>query len=267
MSIFVGGGNKKAMPQLNFVNEGKGPVVVLGHALGGDLSMWDDVARQLRQRYTVLRYDHRGHGRSPVIPGPCSIEALADDAAALIDEQIGAPVHYVGLSMGGMVAQQLAARHPRLVGSIVVANSSSYFDETGRAVWRARIETARNHGMAGLADSTMARWFTPEFRAAEGGAERVAELRRRFEAMDPGAYAACGEAVSRIEFCSTNPRIACPTLVIAGTRDEATPPAMSQAICNSISGAVLTTIAAAHLSAVEKPAEFAKLVADFLKTL
>ena len=124
--------------QLNFVKEGRGPIIVLSHALGCDLRMWDEVAARLASGYTVLRYDHRGHGKSDVVPGPYSIEAMADDAAALIGKQTSGAVHFVGLSMGGMVAQQLAVRHPQLVTSLVVANSSSAYDEAARVMWKAR---------------------------------------------------------------------------------------------------------------------------------
>jgi 3-oxoadipate enol-lactonase len=255
------------MPKLNFVKQGRGPVIVLSHALGCDLGMWDEVAAQLTPGYTVLRYDHRGHGKSEVVPGPCSVEAMADDVAPLIASQVDGPVHFVGLSMGGMVAQQIAVRHPHLVSSIVVANSSSYYDEEARAMWHARIDTVLTQGVGAIADGAMQRWFTPEFRQDPEGAERVAVLRAVLEATDAKVYAACCEAVSRIEFCGTNPRIACPALVIGGVRDEATPLAMAEAICQTISGAELTTIDAAHLSAVEKPAEFAVLVAGFIRSL
>lgn len=252
------------MPGLNFVRQGKGPTVVLAHALGCDLTMWDEVAQQLVKGFTVVRYDHRGHGGSPMVPGPCTIADLADEAAELIARETSGEVHFVGLSLGGMVAQQIAVRHPALVNSIVVANSSSRYDETYRGMWRSRVETALNLGMAAVADAVMPRWFTRAYRESLPGLRRMAQLRAVVEAMDPKAYAACGEAVSRIDFFATNPLIACPALVIAGTRDEATPIAMSHAICNAISGAELATLDAAHLSAVERPEEFAALVAGFI---
>ena len=255
------------MPQLNFAKEGKGPTIVLAHALGCDLTMWDEVAQQLAKGFTVLRYDQRGHGGSPMVPGPCTIEDLADDAAALIEREAGNEVHFVGLSMGGMVAQQIAVRHPELVTSIVVANSSSHYDETFRGMWRARMETALNRGMSAIADTVMPRWFTRPYRESIAGARRMARLRAVLEAMDPKAYAACCEAVSRIDFFASNPLIACPALVIAGTQDEATPIGMSHAICNAISGAELATLDAAHLSAVEHPVEFAGLVAGFISRI
>jgi 3-oxoadipate enol-lactonase len=250
---------------LNFVKSGRGPVVVLAHALGCDLSMWDEVAQALEPRFTVLRYDMRGHGRSDVPPPPYTIELLAEDAAALITEHVGGPVHFVGLSMGGMVAQMLAARRPELVRSIVVAMSSSWYDDSYRSAWKARIDAVLTHGMASIADGAIQRWFTPEFRQSEAGARRVAAARAVLERTDPRAYAACCEAISGIEFCKTNPAIWCPTLVVAGARDEATPPAMSGAIRDSISGAQLVTMDTAHLGAVERPAEFASLVTRFLQ--
>lgn len=255
------------MKKLNFDAMGRGTIVVLSHALGSDLRMWDEVAGQLAPGFTVVRYDHPGHGRSAAMPGPWSIEGMADEAASLIEDVAPGPVHFVGLSMGGMVAQQLAVRHPHLVSSIVVANSSSYYGDVARGMWRARIETVRNLGLQAIAGSVMQRWFTPAFRDDAAGAQRVAELRRIFEGTDARVYAACCEAISRIDFYDTNPRIACPTLVVAGSQDESTPPSMAATIRNSISGAQFAQLEAAHLSAVERPVEFSNLVADFIRGL
>jgi 3-oxoadipate enol-lactonase len=128
-------------PHLHSVKEGSGPVVVLSHALGCELGMWDGVAAVLKQRYTVLRYDHRGHGRSEAVAGPYTIAMLADDAAGIIETHGGGPVHFVGLSMGGMTSQALAAKYPQLVKSITIANAAMYYDEAARAMWAARVQT------------------------------------------------------------------------------------------------------------------------------
>jgi 3-oxoadipate enol-lactonase len=254
-------------PTLHWVKEGRGPMVVLSHALGCDISMWDGVAALLQDRYTVLRYDHRGHGQSPAPAGPYTLAMLADDAANLIAEQAAGPVHFVGLSMGGMTAQALAAAQPQLVKSVVIANAASWYDEAARAMWQARVDTVLAQGVAAIADGALQRWFTPEFRAdvAGGGAQRVAALRQQLEKTDAAAYAASCEAVANIDFRSSNRRIQCPALVIAGTRDEATPVAMSEAICHSIGGAQLRTLEAAHLSAVEQPQAFAQCLQEFFE--
>jgi 3-oxoadipate enol-lactonase len=256
------------MPQLNFVKEGKGPIIVLSHALGADLHMWDEVADGLKTRYTVLRYDHRGHGKSEVVPGPCTLAVLAEDAAALIAAQSRRPVHFVGISMGGMVAQALAVRFPQLIRSIVVANSANYFDELVRASRLERIKAVRELGIAAIADATLARWFTPECRAdtTNGGIERVAKARATMLATDKAAYLACIEAIMQIDLRTSNGLIHCPALVVAGKRDESTTEAMVRAISLSISGAQLRLLDTAHMSAMEQPLSFAKLVSDFIET-
>lgn len=256
-------------PHLHWIQQGHGPVVVLSHALGCDVSMWDGVAEILQTRFTVLRHDHRGHGKSEAVPGPYSIDMLADDVAGIIRAQGSGSVHFVGLSMGGMTGQALAARHPQLLRSLVIANSAMVYDDAARAMWTARVGTVQVQGVAAIADGAMQRWFTPSFRAdAEGGGmQRVAALRAQLERTDAPAYAASCAAVAAIDFRSSNPRIQCPTLVIAGTLDEATPVAMSEAIAQSIPGAQLRSLPAAHLSAVEQPAAFAALLLEFIDGL
>jgi 3-oxoadipate enol-lactonase len=256
-------------PHLHWISEGQGPVVVLSHALGCDLTMWDGVVAILKNRYTVLRHDHRGHGQSEAVPGPYTLDLLADDVAGIINGQGEGPVHFVGLSMGGMTAQALAARYPQLLKSIVIANSAMFYDDAARAMWQARVRTVQAQGVAAISEGAMQRWFSPEFRAdeADGGARKVVALHRVLESTDAAAYAASCEAVSRIDFRTSNGAVQCPALVIAGTRDEATPVAMSEAICASIKGAQLRTLPAAHLSAVEQPDAFADLLERFFESL
>jgi 3-oxoadipate enol-lactonase len=253
------------MSKLHVVQQGQGPAIVLSHALGCDLQMWDGVARALEDRFTVVRYDHRGQGRSPAIGEAFGMNDLADDAAGVIEALGQGPVHFVGLSMGGMTAQALAVRHPALVRSITIANSASYYDEAARAGWQARIDTVLGQGVPAIADGAMQRWFTPEFRSAH--ADRVASLRAGLEATAAAPYAAACAAVGGIDFRESNRRIACPALIIAGSRDEATPPAMSEDMQAQIPGAQLVSLEAAHLSAVEMPGEFAELVRGFVADL
>ncbi|MBC7601742.1 MAG: alpha/beta fold hydrolase [Ramlibacter sp.] len=252
------------MAKLNYVSKGRGPTLVLSHALGSDLHMWNEVASQLEAGFHVVRYDHPGHGQSPAIGGRYTVEQMADGAAELIASLDHDEVHFIGLSLGGMVAQQIAVRHPQLVSSIVVANSASAFDEVARGMWRARIETVLNLGMPAIADATIKRWFAAEFRQHPERMDRIAQLRAVLEATDARAYAACCEAMSRADLAGSNPRIACPALVVAGALDESTTPAMAEAIWNSISGAELASLDTGHFSAVERPYDFAGLVASFI---
>lgn len=260
------------MPRLHFIQQGQGPTVVLSHALGCDLSMWDGVAEALQDHFTVFRYDHRGHGRSAAGDsdgaGAFSIDDLADDAAELIASQGLGVVHFAGLSLGGMTAQALGARHPQLLRSLVIANSASHYDTVAQALWQARIDTVQAQGLSAISQGAMQRWFTPEFRdPADPGSHRVSALRSVLESTAQQPYAQACAAVKNIALDAGNRRILCPTLVIAGSRDEATPPAMSEAIAKSIPGARLRSLAAAHLSAVEQPEAFAALLTDFWRSL
>jgi len=254
------------MTRLNIVREGNGPIVVLSHALGCDLHMWNGVAALLSRAHTVLRYDHRSHGGSELRPGSVTLQDLADDAAELIGREAeGEQVHFVGLSMGGMVAQALAARHPQLLRTVVIANSSSHYPDA--APWRARVEAVQAHGVEAIAAGAVARWLTPEFASTPEGAAAARQLHDTLLRADAAGYVASCEAVAAIDFRDSNRRIAVPALVIAGLRDDATPRSMSEAIVAAIPGARLATIDAAHLSAVERPVEFSQLLIDFWRSL
>ena len=250
------------MAHLNFVREGRGPLVVLSHALGCDLSMWDGVSMELAKNFEVIRFDHRNHGKSERVGGHWDMRSLAADAALLIEEQAnGRQVHLVGLSMGGMMAQALALSHPELLASVTIANSCAFYPDKGP--WHARMHTVQKMGISESADGAVSKWLTPKYVLTIEGAVAAEKLRRTRISNDAQSYIAACEAVANIDFRVANHQIATPALVIGGTLDEATPLAMSQEIESSIPGSTLVTIDAAHLSAVEQPARFCSLLRSF----
>jgi 3-oxoadipate enol-lactonase/4-carboxymuconolactone decarboxylase len=222
-------------------------VVAFSNSIGTTHRMWDAQAEALAGPYQVLRYDTRGHGGSPVASGSATIEALADDLAGLLDAlQIGR-AHVVGLSLGGMTAQALAARHPDRVRGLVLMATSAYLPQG----WEERAATVRSQGMGAIADAVLARWFTPDFAAAHPDA--VAPHRERFVAMEPEGYAACCGAIGGMDLRPSNASIAAPTLIVAGADDPATPVAMMEEIRGRIPDAELVMLPrAAHLLAVER---------------
>lgn len=250
------------MTTLHHRVQGQGPLLVFSHALGCDLHMWDSTVAHLTDRYTVVCYDHRGHGQSPGGAKPFTMDDLADDAADLIDHLGLGPAHFVGVSMGGMTAQALAARTPHLVRSIVVANAASHYSSDAQTLWQQRIQTVLSQGMAAIADGAMQRWFTPGFRAT--ASTKVAALREVLLHTTPTAYAHACAAVAGIALEGGNHHIRCPALVVAGSLDEATPPALSADIAGHIPGAQWVTLETAHLGCVEQPERFAALVEAFV---
>lgn len=247
---------------------GKAPrhTVVLSHALGCDLSMWDGLAKLLASDCRVIAYDHRGHGSSDAGDGLYSMAELADDAARLLRELDTGPVVWVGLSMGGMVGQELALRHPSLVRALVLANTTSGYPQAAREVWEQRIVTVRERGIEAIADAVMARYFHDGFRAQKAGT--VARFRRRLVTTDAVGYVGCCNAVGKVDTTARLGQIGVPALVIAGELDQGTPVAMAQALADGIPGASLTVLKeASHLSAVEQPEAFDKAVAGFIDTL
>lgn len=255
------------MTSLHYVQEGSGPIVFLSHALGSHLGMWDGVAANLKNRFTVIRYDHRGHGKSKKSQTAFSINDMADDAALLIRTlSPNEKVSFIGLSMGGMVAQSLAARYPQLLNSIVIANSAEYYDDNARKNWTARIDAVNEKGIKPISEAIISRWFTPEFINIQKNNpnDLVGEARLALENSDSLSYVHSCSAVSSIDFRISNTTITIPTLIIAGARDEATPPSLSKAMHQKIKSSKMLEINAAHLSSIEAPQDFIAALNSFL---
>ncbi len=240
-----------------------GAPVVLSHALGLDLGMWDSLATELAARHEVLRYDHRGHGGSAVPAGPYSMDDLVDDAARLVREWGRGPVVWIGLSMGGMVGQGLAIRHPELVSKLVLANTAAKYPEASLAAWAQRIAAVQAGGLGAIADTVMERYFHAEFRAAEKDA--VAEARKALLRTAPAGYVAACHAVAGVNWLGQLAQIKCPTLILAGALDIGAPVALSQAMAEQIQGSRLVVMPkASHLSVLEQPLDFSREVSAFL---
>lgn len=249
---------------LHFTDSGgEGEAVLLAHAIGCDHRMWATLGAQLAPRFRVVAFDARGHGRSPLAHRPYTLEILADDARALLDKLGIVKAHWVGLSLGGMVGQAFALRHPARLLKLVIANSTASYGAEGRAMWQARMKQVREGGLAAIRDASAARWFSDGFRASQP--QRVDEFMGRFLETPVEGYLGCCDAIANLDYADDLVRIKAKTLVIAGEADAGTPPAMSQAIAAKIPGAKLAVIpGAAHLSVAENPEEFARLVEDFL---
>ncbi|HET8870717.1 MAG TPA: alpha/beta fold hydrolase, partial [Aquabacterium sp.] len=238
--------------------------IVLSHALGQDSSMWDRVANELAATCHVICPDTRGHGRSQTPAEPLTMTELAADAARVIDEVAnGEPVIWIGLSMGGLIGQELAIRHPEKVKALVLANTTSSYSGMGREAIGQRIATVEAHGMGAIATSTMTRFFSEEFRASQ--AATVARHQRLLESTDPEGYTACAAALCDANTSARLGQIKVPTLVIAGSHDISTPVETAYALTKGITGAQMVTLqGCAHLSAVEQPEAFSAVVGEFI---
>ncbi len=239
--------------------------VLLSHALGLDLHMWDALAERLADAgHPVLRYDHRGHGKSAVPPGPYSLDELVGDAARVLREWGVGPAVWIGLSMGGMVGQGVAIRHPDLVAGLVLANTTSGYPAAAAAMFEERMQVVQREGMSGIADAVLERFFSADFRQS-----RPAELqtyRRTLLACNAAGYAASCHAVAQVAWTDQLAAIRVPTLVIAGALDMSAPPAMSEVLAREITGAERVVFeGVAHISAVESPRLFEQAVEGFLR--
>ncbi|PLZ02233.1 3-oxoadipate enol-lactonase [Burkholderia sp. WAC0059] len=243
-------------------DEGGGPWLTFVHQLGGDLSVWDQLAGHFRHSHTVLRYDVRGHGHSDVSPKPFDFADLAADLDALLDA-VGAPrTHLVGVSMGGMIAQQFVLDAPARVASLTLADTASRTPTDARAMWDQRAATVRREGMDALASATLERWLTGDFRRAHP--EAVEQIREVLLRTRPEGYAMACEALRDFDAHESLAELHVRTLAVAGRHDTSTPPAATRAIADAIEGAHFELLDAAHLAPVEAAHRFAALLETFL---
>jgi 3-oxoadipate enol-lactonase len=248
---------------INYEIEGEGPVVTMSHSLACALGMWDEQVRALRGRYRVLRYDTRGHGQTAAPPGPYALTQLAEDLRGLLAALGIAQTHFVGLSMGGMIGQVFALAHPAMVQSLVLCDTTSRYPAAAAPVWEERIKTVSTQGMEPMVSPTLERWFTAPFRKRRPDVtDRVAAMIR---STPPAGYIGCCHAIPKIDVTNRLGEVRCPAVVIVGEEDPGTPVAMAREIHAALPSAELAILrSASHLSNVEQPEEFNRVLLGFL---
>jgi 3-oxoadipate enol-lactonase len=239
-----------------------GPVLVLSNSLGTNLHMWDKILPALAGRFRVLRYDTRGHGQSGVLPPPYTVADLGGDLLNLLDHLELQRVDLCGLSLGGLTAIRLGIHEPSRFNRLIFANTSPRIGTTN--MWDERVAAVRQEGMAKLAQSTMARWFTDDF--LKNYPEETELPRQNMEQTAPDGYIGCCMAMRDEDLWEEITRIKAPCLIITGESDIATPPTMGLALHTQLSGSEYVQLNAAHLSAWERPEDFQSAVLNFLES-
>lgn len=238
-----------------------GTPVVFANSLGTDFRLWDKILPLLPKGLRILRFDKRGHGLSDLPPGPYSMGALIHDTERLMDALGFRDTIFVGLSIGGMIAQGLAAKRLDLVRAMVLSNTGAKIGT--REMWQGRIEAVEAGGLAAVVDATMDRWFSKPFQKTE----EFHAWRNLFLRTPAEGWTGCGAAIAGTDFYSTTAALRLPTLGIAGSEDGSTPPDLVRETAELVPGAQFELIrGAGHLPCVEKPEDYAAILTAFLKS-
>jgi 3-oxoadipate enol-lactonase len=247
---------------LYFETEGadNAPNLILSNELGTSLNVWAPQIPALSEHFQLLRYDPRGHGRSSIASGHCSIAALGEDVIALMDQAGIQRTHFCGVALGGMVGIWLASHHPQRIERLVVSNTSALAGPA--AIWDARIEQVRSGGMEAIADAVIQRWFTRDFQ--EHAVHQVNLVRKMLVDTSPAGYIAGCMALRDMDLRTSLQAITCPTLVIGGRYDKTTSPAQTRQMAEHIRGARYLELNAAHLMNWEIAQSYTTHLKDFL---
>ena len=251
------------LPDLRLNADVTGPAtgapLVLVHALGTSMAIWDDLIPLLPPGLRILRFDLRGHGQSDVPAPPYSMGSLIRDTERLMDHFALKDAVILGLSIGGLLAQGLAIKRLDLIRAMVLSNTAA---KIGRPEhWQGRIDQVRTGGLDSIADATMERWLGRNWR----GHPALPRLRAQLTATKPDGWIGCAQAIAGTDFYETTATLTLPTLAIAGANDNSTPPDLVRETADLVLGSRFALIrGAGHLPPVEKPAEYAAILTQFL---
>ena len=237
------------------------PVVMLSNSLLTDYRMWDPQAPALAGNYRVLRYDTRGHGQSEATEPPYSMAALADDVIALLDGLAIGRCHFVGLSLGGMIGQLLASRHPERVASLSLCDTACRMPPA--SVWDERIALAQAKGTSAFVEPMTSRWLTSRYR--EHHADVLQSMGKMIAGTSVEGFVGCCRAIQGMDHSGLLAGITVPTLVLVGEHDVGTPVAAAETLHQGIAGSELVVIeGAAHLTNIEQTRAFNAVLMRFL---
>jgi 3-oxoadipate enol-lactonase/4-carboxymuconolactone decarboxylase len=236
------------------------PAIILSNSLGCDHLMWQAQADALKHRFRVVRYDQRGHGASDVPDGMYPLERLGGDVIGIADHLGLEKFHFCGLSMGGLTGQWLGVNKGERLHTLILADTSPHFRPS--EMWDQRMDMIRQGGMAAISDMVLGRFFTESFHESDPGI--ISDFRNVLEQADPQGYLGCSAMLKQADIQDDLKKISVPTLVITGRHDQSTPPERGELITEEINGAVHVILDAAHVSNVERPDEFTRLLADFM---
>jgi 3-oxoadipate enol-lactonase len=242
---------------------GDAPLVTLSHSLATSFELWDLQLPVLRGEYRILRFDTRGHGSSSAPAGPYTMEMLAADVIGLLDHLAIRRTHFVGISMGGMIGQVLACRYPDRLKKLVLCDTTARVPPEMTPVWEERIRTAETEGMKALAEQTLERWLSGEFRRNQ---PEITDRMRKMILLTPvSGYVGCSRAISTFDVSHELSKVSTPTLIITGEKDETTPVGAAEAIQRQIEGSELVIMSGAmHLSNIEAAEPFNRKLRSFL---
>lgn len=237
------------------------PTMVFVNSLGTDFRIWRDVLVRLAGEFTLLAYDQRGHGLSEVGQTPYSMELLASDLAALLEHVGIGRATICGVSVGGMVAQQLYHDRPGMVDALVLCDT---LDRMGDAeFWDRRIAAIEAGGLPAVADGILERWFTPGFRAVNNVG--YSGYRAMLSRQPADGYIATCVALREADLRSKTRRIAAPTIVVVGDQDVSPTPRAAADFARSIPRARFEIIeACGHIPSVEQPESLAAILRAFM---
>jgi 3-oxoadipate enol-lactonase len=237
------------------------PVLVLLNSIGTDMDLWDRVLPLLRPAYQLLRIDTRGHGASDVVNGDYALADLADDIFEVMDAAGVDTASVSGVSLGGMIAMEMALAKPSRIVALALVCTSATMD---KGAWDDRVAKVRSEGMAGIADLVMGRFLAPEFIASEPAVAQ--SIRRQLLSQSAAGYAGCGAAIRDMDLAVRVKNIACPTLVVTGDFDTSTPlEGHGEYLLATIPNAQHAALPAAHLAPIDAPLLLADTIAAFLK--